>query len=282
LPLPPRAGEGWDGGVFRASPLPPSAPPTKSAAGAGSSPVNGGREKLSVPERKPAASAALADADGHLRRDQGWFLLIFVVKVALGLFAFALTPWLGWLFLLAYALYFRSEMSHEAGAGHHAELEPLKLRPRAADPGLAWAVAQTLIALMVIFAASHMFVGQLERIGPWLGLSPAVVALLLSPVATELPETMNAIIWVRQDKTGLALANISGAMMIQATIPSALGLFFTPWLFDRALTLAAAVTMLSIGGLLLLLRKHALTPVRLALVGVFYVVFAIGLMVIGQ
>jgi cation:H+ antiporter len=32
------------------------------------------------------------------------------------------------------------------------------------------------------------------------GLSSAVTALLLSPIATELPETMNAIIWVRQGK----------------------------------------------------------------------------------
>jgi len=33
----------------------------------------------------------------------------------------------------------------------------------------------------------------------------------------------------------LALANISGSMMIQATVPSAFGLFFTAWLFDGAL-----------------------------------------------
>jgi len=50
-----------------------------------------------------------------------------------------------------------------------------------------------------------------------------LLALLLSPIATELPETLNAIIWVRQGKHRLALANISGAMMIQATVrpPSA-------------------------------------------------------------
>lgn len=39
---------------------------------------------------------------------------------------------------------------------------------------------------------------------------------------------MNAFIWVRQGKKRLALANISGAMMIQATIPTAFGLFYTP------------------------------------------------------
>ena len=92
---------------------------------------------------------------------------------------------------------------------------------------------QTLAALAVIFLASQLFVHQLEAVGPWLGLSPQLVALLLSPIATELPEILNAVIWVRQGKTSLALGNISGAMMIQATVPSALGLFFTPWLLAR-------------------------------------------------
>ncbi len=76
-------------------------------------------------------------------------------------------------------------------------------------------------------------------------LSPHLVALVLSPVATELPETINALIWVRQGKERLALANISGAMMIQATIPSALALFATPWLFDAPLMVAGAADRVS-------------------------------------
>ncbi|MGN6688211.1 MAG: hypothetical protein ACTHK1_11805 [Actinomycetales bacterium] len=60
------------------------------------------------------------------------------------------------------------------------------------------------------------------------------------PLATELPEIMNAITWVRQGKTRLALANNSGAMMIQATVPSGIGLLFTPWRFDTALLLPRA------------------------------------------
>src|SRR6202022_2030147 len=85
--------------------------------------------------------------------------------------------------------------------------------PRDGDPALLWAVLQTAGALAVIFLASRLFVNQLDYIGPWLGLPPQLVALLLSPIATEMPETMNAIIWVRQGKERLALANISGAMM---------------------------------------------------------------------
>jgi cation:H+ antiporter len=107
-----------------------------------------------------------------------------------------------------------------------------------------------------------------------------VIALLLSPIATELPETMNAIIWIRQGKHRLALANISGAMMIQATIPTALGLFFTPWLFDSALALAAIVTAAAVLGLMVFLRRNLLTSIRLALFAIFYVIFAVGIVIL--
>jgi cation:H+ antiporter len=215
----------------------------------------------------------------RLARDQRWFLAVFVVKVALGLVAFAFKPALGVLFFATYAVYFWREMrgGHDGDGELEPELEPLKLRPHAATPE-TWAVLlQTLATLAVIFVASQLFVHQLDAIGPMLGLPAAVTALLLSPVATELPELMNAIIWVRQGKTRLALANISGAMMIQATVPSGLGLLFTPWKFDAALIWSAAITMVAIVYLLALMRARKLTPGRLTWAAAFYLVFAVGL-----
>ena len=215
----------------------------------------------------------------RLAHDQAWFLGVFVFKVALGLVAFAWKPWLGGLFLAAYALYVWRELKgdgveDDSGAG--IEFEPLKLRPHAEHPATAWALVQTLGALVVIFLASQLFVHQLEAVGPWLGMSPQLVALLLSPIATELPEILNAVIWVRQGKTALALGNISGAMMIQATVPSALGLFFTPGLLTPPLLWAAAITMVAIVVMLVLLRRHALTARRLFAMAALYGVFALG------
>jgi cation:H+ antiporter len=126
---------------------------------------------------------------------------------------------------------------------------------------------------VVIFASSQLFVNRLDALGPIIGVPPQLVALLLSPVATELPEIMNALIWIRQGKAQLALANISDSMMIQATVPSAFGLFFTTWLFDRSLILAGAVTIVAIAGLTTVMRKNTLNAPLLAGFLLLYGVF---------
>jgi cation:H+ antiporter len=213
---------------------------------------------------------------GRRARDQTWFVSIFVFKIGLGFVAFAVKPWLGLLFFAAYGVYFWREMRSKSDTSAE-DLEPLKLQPKRAVPSRLAVATQTVVTLVIVFVASQLFVGQLAWAGPVLGLSPVVVALLLSPVATELPEIMNALIWVRQGKTQLALGNISGAMMIQATVPSGLGLLFTPWLFDTPLLLAGVATLASVIYLLLLLRVGQLTPWRLVAAAVFYSAFAVAL-----
>ncbi|MEA3001263.1 MAG: cation:H+ antiporter [Sphingomonadales bacterium] len=219
------------------------------------------------------ATAAIRDQFRRLSRDQGWFLLIFAAKIALGVLVFSWKPWLGILFLAAYALYVRQEMSGHPGE-EEGELEPLKLQPRRKEPSSAAAIVQTVLALVVIFVASRVFVAQLEHLGPALGLHPQLLALLLSPIATELPETMNAIIWVRQGKHRLALANISGAMMIQATVPTALGLFFTPWRLDPALLVAAGATALAVAIMFFAFRRGWISARLLTGMGLLYILFA--------
>jgi Ca2+/Na+ antiporter len=83
--------------------------------------------------------------------------------------------------------------------------------------------------------------------------------------------------WIRQGKTPLALANISGAMMIQATVPSGLGLLFTPWRFDTPLLVSGLITMAAISYLLLLLYTHRFTAGRVAWAAAFYLAFAASL-----
>lgn len=210
----------------------------------------------------------------RLARDQLAFLAIFAVKVALGFVLFPGKPLTGFAFLAAYAVYFWSEL-RQGTTQDDAEPARLRLRPSTQDPGTGWVFLQTGAALAAVFVGSQIFVSQLEGLATASSIPGHIIALFLSPIATELPEIMNALIWVRQGKERLALANISGAMMIQATVPSAFGLFFTPWLFDAVLALAAVATFLSIGYLTLTLRTGRLNATRLVAAGSGYVLFAV-------
>lgn len=212
--------------------------------------------------------------NSKLGRDQLWFMIIFIFKMALGFVVFGGKSLTGFLFLIAYAFYFYTEIKPSDQV--EAEiLEPLKFRPKNKRPETFWILIQTGFSLLLIALFSQVFVIQLDHLSQSIGIAPHLVALFLSPIATELPEIMNAIIWVRQGKERLALANISGAMMIQATVPSALGLLFTPWIFDRYLALAGVCTLLSIAYLCLTLQKSKLSVGKLSFAALFYILFIV-------
>ena len=236
-----------------------------------------GMALLANRRRLGRASNPVVEVEGRrLSYDQLWFLAVFVVKIGLGLVLYRYKPLLGFVFLAVYGIYVWTELRRDSDADQ-GDREPLKIRPRHPDPPLGWALIQVVAALVIIFLASRTFVAQLGQFGPWLGLSPQLTALLLSPIATELPETMNALIWVRQGKERLALANISGAMMIQATVPTAFGLFFTPWLLSRELVIAAVVTMVAVAVLFAMFRKGNVRGRGLAAVALLYGAFAAGI-----
>ena len=183
----------------------------------------------------------------RLALDQTWFLVIAGAALVLGLVAFPGKPWLGLLFFVGVRRSTsRRELSGDGPAHRADDLEPLRLWRRDGDPPRWAVIAQTLVALVVVVVASQLFVRQLEWAGPELGLPPAAVALLLAPIATELPEVLNAVIWARQGKTRLAMANIAGSMMVQATVPAGIGLLFTPWHFDAVLLTASLATLAAV------------------------------------
>jgi cation:H+ antiporter len=96
------------------------------------------------------------------------------------------------------------------------------------DPHVRLVVLQVIAAAFLILIGAQIFVGAVEGIGASLGMDELLLALLVAPIATELPEAVNAVIWIRQGKDTLAIGNITGAMVFQATIPTAIALAFAP------------------------------------------------------
>jgi cation:H+ antiporter len=85
------------------------------------------------------------------------------------------------------------------------------------------------VALAAIIFGAHLFVTELTTVATSLGVSALVISLLLTPVATELPEKFNSVVWMVRRKDTLALGNITGAMVFQSTFPVSIGLIFTSW-----------------------------------------------------
>jgi cation:H+ antiporter len=138
----------------------------------------------------------------------------------------------GVVFLLAYGWYVRRTLSSGGEVQGEETLKPLMFDKRSGDHGdpPAWlCLFQLLVGLGLMIFGAHLFVEHLLGIADALGADPLVLALILAPLATELPEKVNSFFWVREGKDALALGNISGAMVFQSTIPIGIGLLFTNW-----------------------------------------------------
>ncbi len=138
----------------------------------------------------------------------------------------------GVVFLLAYVWYVRRTLTSGGEVQGEDTLKPLIFDRRSGDHGdpPPWlCVVQLLVGLGLMIFGAHLFVEHLLGIADTLGADPLVLALILAPLATELPEKVNSFFWVREGKDALALGNISGAMVFQSTIPIGIGLLFTHW-----------------------------------------------------
>ena len=210
--------------------------------------------------------------------------------------------WLKWvaavLLFVLYAVYVRLHFTDTAEESDPEELNRLHLtRVRAlsgprmleidvlpgahsvtgAEPRMAIVVAQVVLALGLIIVGAQVFVGAVEHLSTVIGLDPTILALIIAPIATELPEKFNSVLWVRNGKDTLAMGNITGAMVFQSALPTVLGLLFTTWTFtpDSAIHFASAgvafaATILIFGAMVVRGRLSAWT---LLIGGPLYLVY---------
>lgn len=145
-----------------------------------------------------------------------------------------------------------------------------------APPRLRIVSFQVLFALGLIVAGAVAFVDAVEHVSVSLGVSEVLLALVIAPIATELPEKFNSIIWVRQGKDTLAMGNITGAMVFQSAIPVSVALLWAPatWVAAPGSLLAfgsAGIAFLSSAAIFLpMARNGRLRGRGLLLGGLFY------------
>ena len=219
-----------------------------------------------------------------IRRDLSWFLLAFGLST-IAIFIPHTSMWVRAMIaislVLVYFIYLMLTIRASAklvadGHGTSAS-EPLflvRLFGRVGMPeNMFTIVLQLAIGLTLIIFGAHGFVQGVEQLSVWLGLSALVLSLLIVPVATELPEKVNSILWIRKRKDTLAFGNITGAMVFQGSLLPALGILLTPWEPRPEVLAGVILTLVASSYLLIMVRRGHLRPVHLFFNGLCYLSF---------
>ena len=243
---------------------------------------------LYVARRRPTGD--VMQVDTHvLAHDMRYFAVAYAL--AIGAAFLPLDPvWPKWIVAAVlvgiYAWYVKAHF--EADPDVDAEdLAPLRfrrldMRAHAVDPAvprLRVVNLQVLAALGLIIVGAFFFVDAVEHLATSFGLDEALLALVIAPIATELPEKFNSIIWVRQGKDTLSMGNITGAMVFQSAIPTVVALLFASdaWHFGEGSQIAfisAGIAFISSAFIFIpMARSGRLTGRRLLIGGVFYLAY---------
>lgn len=208
-----------------------------------------------VYHRRGKRELALAVHTDTLGQDMAYFLGVYILAIGASFLpGKPLKLVVAGVLVLAYAWYVRVHLLRP-DEGEAEDLAPLYLQRGRDIPRLRFVLLQVVVSLAAIFFGAQMFVENLQHISAFLATRllhwdaktiALVLSLTVTPIATELPEKFNSILWIGRRKDTLALGNITGAMVFQSCIPVALGIVLTPWvLVPRALA-SAAVALLSV------------------------------------
>ncbi len=162
------------------------------------------------------------------RRDLSHFLVAYALAIAAGFIHVRPLHWVLSVALIAFYAYYAWETVRGEG-NLSGETKPLYFHRHPVMPHRYRIFLQIGVAVLGIVLGAEIFVKEVQALADTLGAAPLIVSLLITPIATELPEKFNSVLWIRQRKDPLALGNITGAMVFQSTFPVSVGLLFTDW-----------------------------------------------------
>src|SRR3989338_588467 len=158
------------------------------------------------------------------------------------------------LLTLSYGYYLWLTLQHEGAISH--ELDALHFSRNDNKPRLRVISSQVVTGLAFIILGAHFFVESLIDTAKIFSISPLILSLILTPVATELPEKMNSVIWLGKGSDTMAIGNITGAMVFQGSFPVAFGMAFTPWHISHSTMASAVLAIISSTYFYFMLKKN--------------------------
>lgn len=151
----------------------------------------------------------------------------------------------------AYLYYMKLKLSAPEEEGEASSVEPLIFAKQATKPSFGMIALQGAVGMVGLVGGAHLFVTAAHSLSESLHVAPLILALLIAPLATELPEMSNSFLWLYRKKDQLAVGNVTGAMVFQGTFPVSLGLIGTEWALGPSALLTMVLAVLA-GGLTLL------------------------------
>jgi cation:H+ antiporter len=213
-------------------------------------------------------------------RDLDFFLLAFVVAAAAmfvpqearyvrgGMSAILVTMYFIYILLTVRA----SAKLVDEGHGTRAH-DKLFVSRIGLPENIASTLVQLAIGLALLIFGAEGFIDGVEGASALLGISALLLSLLIIPIATELPEKVNSILWIRRGKDTLAFGNITGAMVFQGTLLPAIGIMLTPWQPRKEVLSGVIVTLLATAWLRSNLRAEGVQLRMLLVNGLLYAAF---------
>ena len=136
-------------------------------------------------------------------------------------------------------------------------------------------VIQLVLGLALLVAGAKGFIHGIEAASAILGISALILSLLIIPIATELPEKVNSILWIRKGKDTLAFGNITGAMVFQGTLLPAIGIMLTPWEPRKEVVWGIAITLIAAIWIRYLMTKGGIRVWHLMVNGALYLTYLV-------
>ena len=134
---------------------------------------------------------------------------------------------------------------------------------------------QLILGVTLLIAGAKGFINGVEAAAHIIGISALLLSLLIIPIATELPEKVNSILWIRKGKDTLAFGNITGAMVFQGTLLPAIGIMLTPWQPRSEVVLGIALTLIAAIWIRYLAGRSILRVWHLFLNGAAYLTYLV-------
>ncbi len=207
-----------------------------------------------------------------ISHDLCYFMMMYVVALS----AAFLPPWYRTaavvVLLLGY-LFYAWTTAHSGQSLSDEEIHSLYFS-RKPHPSMFLILLQLMLGLGSIVGGARYFVNGIEYAAQMYGLHPLVLSMILAPIATELPEKFNSVIWVAHGKDRLALGNVTGAMVFQSTMIPAMGILLSDWTLNMAAGFSSVILLFTVGTLYLTTHRKKCVPMKaLIRCGLGYLLF---------